>query len=105
MDCVLIQNGRAHEIWRRMRKMDLVDRYSGEFLAAIVETAEDVVHSGDVWNGTTFSAPPPPPPENPAATLASMKALQALARATYELKTTTWTLAEYRARILALYIQ
>ena len=102
MDCVLIQHGKAHEIWRRTRKTELQDRYTQEILDAIVETADDAVQPGHLWDGTTFSAPPAPLQEDQAATLAGMKALQALARATFELKTTNWTLAEFRDRILTL---
>ena len=103
MDCILIQHGKAHEIWRRTAKATLTTRYAPDILSAIVETAEDVVQPGDLWDGATFSAPPVPPPEDPAATLAALKAIQALARATFELKTTNWTLAEFRDRILTLY--
>lgn len=37
------------------------------------------------------------------AEIDGLKALQALARATYELKTNTWTLAQFRDRIKAIY--
>ena len=61
MDCVLIQNGRAHEIWRKTRKADLRDYVTSEILAATVETPEGAVTAGDVWDGTTFAPPPVPP--------------------------------------------
>lgn len=61
-DCVLIQDGKAHEIWRNTRKVDLQTRYTSELVAAIVETPSGTVQVGHRWNGTTFSPPPPAPP-------------------------------------------
>lgn len=64
MDCVLIQHGKAHEIWRNTRKVDLQTRYTAELVAAIVETADAAVRLGDLWDGTSFWPPPPLPPRD-----------------------------------------
>lgn len=64
MDCVLIQAGKAHEIWRNTLKVGLQSRYAPEILAAIVEVASDTVFGGYLWDGVAFSPPPPPPPRD-----------------------------------------
>lgn len=60
MDCVLIQHGKAHQIWRATRKADLRTQYSAEILSSIVETVDGVVQAGDLWDGTAFSPSPTP---------------------------------------------
>ena len=62
MDCVLIQNNKAHEIWRKTTKASLEGKYTSSILSAVVETQPDSVQQGYVWDGVSFSAPPPPPP-------------------------------------------
>lgn len=63
MDCVLIQHGKAHEIWRDTRKADLQTRYAPSILAAMVEVAAGTVQPGDLWDGIAFSSPPVPAPD------------------------------------------
>lgn len=54
MDCVLIQAGAAHEIWRGTSKAQLTEKFAPAILDAVVETALPV----DIkftWNGTAFT--------------------------------------------------
>lgn len=60
-DCVLIQDGKAHEIWRDTRTADLRTRYAPGILANVVEVVSGTVSPRDLWDGTQFSSPPPPP--------------------------------------------
>lgn len=60
-DCVLIQNGQAHQIWRNTRKADLQTRYAPGIVANIVEVPSGTVEQGHLWDGTSFSPPPAPP--------------------------------------------
>lgn len=78
MDCVLIQYGKAHEIWRNTRKVDLQTRYTSELVAAIVETVDGAVQEGDLWDGATFSPPPPPPARDIAAEARQPRHVRAL---------------------------
>ena len=61
MDCVLIQHGKAYEIWRETSKASLVSQYAPTILSAIVETASGAAQSGDLWDGNFFSVPPVTP--------------------------------------------
>lgn len=54
MNCVLIQDNKAHQIWANTNKSALVGKFTPEVLNAIVETS-DVVSEGFTWNGTTFT--------------------------------------------------
>lgn len=60
-DCILIQLGRAHEIWRDTRKADLPPLHP-DLLALIVEQPAGAVSDGDLWDAEagTFTAEPPP---------------------------------------------
>lgn len=53
MDCVLVQNNKAHEIWRNTTKTALAGKFSVELLAEIVETT-GAVDVGFTWDGATF---------------------------------------------------
>lgn len=57
-DCVLIQNGVAHEIWRDRQKVELRPM-TDELVTSIVEVEAGSVNYGDVWNAETssFEAP------------------------------------------------
>jgi hypothetical protein len=72
MDCILIQAGRAHEIWPNTTKSALCYKvHDGEIearpifppdtIAAIVEVAGGSVQVGATWDGSTFTNPPAPP--------------------------------------------
>ena len=62
-DSILIQNGKAHEVWRGIAKADLPS-FHRDLVKQIVEAAEGTVNGGDIWDGASFSAPtaPVPPP-------------------------------------------
>ena len=61
LDVILIQNGRAHEIWRGKTLDELRPLYHADLIAQMVERTTGTVNDGDVWDeGTqTFSAPAP----------------------------------------------
>lgn len=50
---VLIQHGRAHQIWRDTRKADLPPMHA-DLLAEVTETEQDV-SPGDEWDGKAFA--------------------------------------------------
>ena len=56
MNCVLIKNGRAHEIWPDTVKKELVSRFTSEVLNSIVETTA-IVRLGYKWDGNEFIPP------------------------------------------------
>lgn len=53
MDCVLIQDNRAREIWRNTVKTQLTGKYAQAILDVIVETSNPV-EVGFTWNGSAF---------------------------------------------------
>jgi len=59
VDSILIQNNRAHEIWRATSKSNL--EFHPEIMDAIVQAPNNTVNLKDVWDGSTFSAPVPKP--------------------------------------------
>ena len=54
MDCVLIQNNKAHEIWRNTSKTSLAGRFTQEIYDTIVDVNDNLTQPGDVWNGASF---------------------------------------------------
>lgn len=56
LDVILIQHGRAHEIWRGKTLDELRPLYHADLVAQMVEMPADSVQSGWLWNGTTFSS-------------------------------------------------
>ena len=77
VDSILVQNGKAHEIWRGIAKSDLPPLHK-DILANIVEAPDGTVNEKHLWDGTKFSAPPvpipPPPKRNLEAELDAEKA-------------------------------
>lgn len=65
-DCVLIQEERAHEIWRGVARADLIGRFTPDLIARMVDVPEGTVRTGYLWNGTQFSPPPSPVEPTPA---------------------------------------
>ena len=74
MDCILIQNGKAHQIWSGISKADLCFKihegesdaraiFSPAIFSAIIEVESDAVNEGDEWNGARFT--PASAPVNP----------------------------------------
>lgn len=61
VDSVLIQNERAHQIWRDTSKASLPPM-TAELLAAVIEAPADTVNEGDLWDGAAFSTPAPARP-------------------------------------------
>jgi hypothetical protein len=51
-DCVLIQNGKAHEIWRDRQKVELRPM-TQELLDCVVEVPAGSASYGAVWNNET----------------------------------------------------
>jgi hypothetical protein len=62
VDSILIQNGKAHEIWRGTAKKNLPPLHA-DLVAQIVEVPDDTVNGGDLWDGKVFTVPPTPIPE------------------------------------------
>lgn len=55
-DCILIQNGRAHEIWRGKKKVELPPLHP-DLLANVVEVETSDTQEGDVWKNRKFTRP------------------------------------------------
>lgn len=60
IDSVLIQDGRAHQIWPGKSKTELPPLHR-DFLARVVEVHAGTVAAGDLWDGYAFTTPPAPP--------------------------------------------
>lgn len=61
IDSILIQDGRAHQIWRGVAKADLPPLHP-DLVAQIVEAAANTVNEGYIFNDDLqFVAPPPQP--------------------------------------------
>lgn len=73
-DCVLIQHGRAHQIWRGKSK-GLLPPLHPDLVAQIVEAESNTVAEGDAWTGAAFEKPAAPDPKHVA--LAELKASDA----------------------------
>lgn|GEM_PF-3929800 len=58
LDVILIQNGRAHEIWRGKTIDALRPLFHADLVAQMVERPAGAVNEGDVWDGAAqaFSA-------------------------------------------------
>lgn len=63
-DSILIQHGRAHEIWRGKSKSELPP-FTPSLLDSIVEADSGAVNEGDQWDGVSFT-PPSTEPETQA---------------------------------------
>lgn len=59
-DTVLIQHGKAHEIFAGRTLAEMALRRHPDLVAAMVEAADGSVEVGDVWDGSAFSRPVPP---------------------------------------------
>ena len=91
MDCVLIQNEKAHQIWRNATKASLHGTVTSELLNTIVETAGPV-QEGDLWDGRAFVSPPPPlPPPDPHVTRMMTAMLWAILKQMYPVDTDAQT--------------
>lgn len=53
MNCVLLQNNIAHEIWSNTTKAQLIGKFTTEILNSIVETP-NLVGLGFTWDGSIF---------------------------------------------------
>ncbi|MCF2522354.1 hypothetical protein [Bradyrhizobium sp. G127] len=58
MDSILVQNGRAHQIWRGVAK-DSIPPMTPELMDCVVEAEAGLVDDGDIWSGSAFSKPSP----------------------------------------------
>ena len=61
LDVILIQNNRAHEIWRGKTINDLRPLYHVDLIDQMVERPAGAVNEGDEWDAETetFTAPAP----------------------------------------------
>lgn len=53
-DCILIQNNKAHEIWKE-RTLNALPKLHSDLLKNIVEVSSESVSYGDIWNSETES--------------------------------------------------
>ena len=107
MDCVLVQNGRAHEFWRNTSKSSLNGKYTAEIFDAIVEIASpNTVAHGYVWNGASFDPPvvtSPPTLSEIAQRDSRMKSVIAtMAVVTMEKDRVAWNLMTQAQKIQAV---
>jgi hypothetical protein len=80
-DTVLVQDGKAHEIFAGRTLEDMAKRRHPEVVKLMVEVRDGAVELGDVWDGSGFSKPviptEPPRPRDPIAELDALKAILA----------------------------
>ncbi len=58
-DVVLIQNGKAHEIFHNVSLAQMTGRFHADLVAQMVEVPSETVNENDIWDGENFSAPTP----------------------------------------------
>ena len=61
MDVILIQAGRAHEVFRGSNLADMKGRFTDDLLGNMVEVPTGSVDVGYIWDGRTFARPTPAP--------------------------------------------
>lgn len=76
VDSILIQNGRAHQIWRNAT-IAMAPPMTADLMAQIVEFPAGTVNEGDLWDGANFVAPAAPVP----ASISRRQFYEQLARA------------------------